>query len=249
MDLSLNFNLKVILVIEEFDLENNFKSDKTVPLNINLFSQITSLLKDFHNYYLQKKVKEHDYSDKGDKITASNFAKNNYSNLKDPQNILLIRTEASYNLYKKPAFIKNYYVLLNEERTKPDSEAIQKAIKSFDLKSSLLQNPNMKGVKDLKPTKVELDKIPTCYYNYEDVSPEYQFYLKPTSLNNPKPVLIKEMFLKHKRRRTSITKPDKKAPEIVQKLYNDYQDVFANVHIGTIEKYENMLKYKETISS
>ena len=107
----------------------------------------------------------------------------------------------------------------------------------------------MKGIKDLKPTKIDLAKIPTTYYDNEDVDEEYRVYLKPTTLTNPKSTLSKDIFLKHKRRRNKSAKPDKKAPEVVQKLFGDYQDVLSNVHIGTIEKYENMMKYKETISS
>jgi len=101
--------------------------------------------------------------------------------------------------------------------------------------------------KEIKPTKIDLSKIPSSSLDNEEVDEEYRPYLKQTTLNVAVSSLNKEMFLKHKRRRTSISKPTGKG--FVSNLYNEYQDVFANVNLSTIEKYWNMLKYKETISN
>lgn len=205
-------------------------------------------MKDLHLLYVKKKVKDSKFVESHDKTSASNF-KNGAFDIKEAQNILLVRTDASYFLYKKAVLIRCPYLYMFDEKPQPDSEAIQAALASFNPITSFFTNPNQKGVKDFKPSKIDLSKIPSSSYDNEEVDEEYKPYLKQTTLSNPSSVLTKDVFLKHKRRRSNIAKPDKKAPEVVHSLFTKYQDILANINQNSVDRYCNMLKYKETISN
>lgn len=248
IDIESKFILKVVLVIEEFDLENGFKHDKEVPQNINLFPQIVASLKDLYLKYINDKISSHKFNESLDKISAANFATKKFE-ITEAQNLLLLKSEASYFLLKKKLVLSNPFALAYDERHHPDSQAIHDALKNMDLKSSALQNQNLKGAKDFKPSKIDLSKIPSNSLENEEIDEEYKPYLKQTSLSNPQSILTKEIFLKHKRRRSSVPKPNNKQPSYLTNLYNEYQDILANINLSTIEKYCNMQKYKETITN
>ncbi len=66
-------------------------------------------------------------------------------------------------------------------------------------------------------------------------------------MTNPISLLDKETYLKQKRRKTNVPKPTK-CPQNITNLYNDYQNVFANIKLSNLNKYLNMMKYKESLS-
>ncbi len=242
-DIESKFVLRVVLHLDDFDVETIVKQDKDVPMNINAVNHVIALLKDLHSYYIMNKIMQSKFNES--KVNASSFLNNKFD---DIQNVLSFKAEAVYFFYKRRQYIKNPFLYTTIEKENPSSLAIHKELKNFDLKGTFLQNTNMKGVKELKPTKIDLSKIPSSYYDNEEVDEEYKPFLKQTSLTNPNSGLSKEMFLKHKRRRTNIPKPTK-APAVVQNLYNNYQNVLANITVGTVDRYLNMMKYKETISN
>lgn len=242
-DIESKFVLRVILHLDDFDIETLVKQDKETPLNVNAANHVVALLKDLHSFYVMNKIVQSKFNES--KVNASSFLNNKFDEI---QNVLSFKADAVYFFYKRRQFIKNPFLFTTVERENPSSLAIHKELKGFDLKGTFLQNPNMKGIKELKPTKVDLSKIPSSYYDNEEVEEEYKPYLKQTSLINPNSALSKDMFLKHKRRRSNIPKPTK-APAVVQNLYNNYQNVLANITVGTVDRYLNMMKYKETISN
>lgn len=243
-DIEGRFILKAVLVIEEFDVDTSLKADKEISQNVNLFAQITVLLKDLYSLYIKNKIEENKFNSLG-KINGASFHDKKFE--EEPQNVLSFKTDGVYFLYKKRLFIKNPFAFNQDEKSNPNSNAIHVALKNANLKEMFLQNTNFKGVKEYKPSKIDLSKVPSNSYDNEDVDEEYKPFLKQTSLTNQVSSLSKEMFLKHKRRRTNLPKP--KGPQSLVNLYNNYQNILANLTVSSIDKFSNMLKYKETISN
>ncbi len=246
MDITENYLLKAVLYIEEFDLDNAMGSSKEVPQNVNLFPEIQTLLRDVHTAYLVSKVKENNFNDT-EKVNASNFVSGSFEG--HPKNILSLRVNGNNFLLRRKINLKNFHSYTHD--AKPESLEIVKALKNLDYKKVIIKQANFKDskVKELKPTKVDLTKIPVSYYDDEDVDAEYKrLFLKLTTLSNPVSNLTKDTFLKHKRRRTTIPKPTK-SPAVIQHLYNEYQNIFSNVKLSTLNKYSTMQKYKDAVSN
>jgi hypothetical protein len=246
LDITENYLLKAVLYIEEFDLDNAMGSSKEVPQNVNLFPEIQTLLRDVHTAYLVSKVKENNFNDT-EKVNASNFVSGSFEG--HPKNILSLRVNGNNFLLRRKINLKNFHSYTHD--AKPESLEIVKALKNLDYKKVIIKQANFKDskVKELKPTKVDLTKIPVSYYDDEDVDAEYKrLFLKLTTLSNPVSNLTKDTFLKHKRRRTTIPKPTK-SPAVIQHLYNEYQNIFSNVKLSTLNKYSTMQKYKDAVSN
>lgn len=246
LDISENYLLKAVLYIEEFDLDSAMSSSKEVPQNVNLFPEIQTLLRDVHSAYLISKLKENNFNET-EKVNANNFVSKTFDT--HPRNILSLRVNGNNFLLRRKINLKNFHSYTHD--AKPESQEIFKALKNLDYKKVIIKQANFKDnkVKELKPTKVDLSKIPVSYYDDEDVDAEYKrLFLKQTTLSNPVSNLTKDTFLKHKRRRTTIPKPTK-SPAVVQQLYNEYQNILANVKLSTLNKYTTMQKYKDTISN
>jgi len=237
--------LRVVLNLEEFEIESHSIKEKTIPKNVNSFRQVSALLSDLYSYYISNKVSEGKFDKDPKQVNALTFKLKKYDG--EPSNFLSFKNDGVYFLLKSKAFLKNAYLYVNNEYV-IDNENLIKILKDFDLEGTLLKNTNLSGVKELKPTAIDLSKIQSTFFTYENVDEEYLPYLKLTSLSNPTSSLNKEIFLKHKRRRTNIPKPAKGNSTVIS-LYNNYQDILSNLTIGVIEKYVNMLKYKETISN
>ena len=233
------------MYVEEFELEGNRSSTKEVPRNVNLFPQVQALLKDVHSAHVKRKIKDNKFNEV-EKIDASNFHSNKFNI--QAQNLLSLRVEGNNFLLRKKINIKNFHSYTNDE--KPHPQEIIKAIINLDGKKTILKQPNLKElkVKELKPTKVDLSKIPSSALDTEEVDEEYKPFLQQTSLSNPISSLNKDMFLKHKKRKSSVPKPTK-APAVIMNLFNEYQNVLANVKLNSLNKYSNMQKYKDTISN
>lgn len=246
LDINTNYVLKVILYVEEFDLDGPFQSNKEIPSNVNLITEIQALLKDVHLTYMKRKIDENKFNEE-EKIDASNFVTKKFETT--PQNMLSLRVEGNNFLLKRKIIVKNFHSYTHDE--KPHSHEILKALKHLDSKKLIMKQANFKDskLKELKPTKIDLSKIPTSIFADDDeVDEEYKPFIKHTSLTNPVSTLSKDIFLKHKRRRTNVSKPSK-APSNIQNLYNEYQNIFSNLRLNTINKYINMQKFKETISN
>lgn len=245
LDISNNYILKVVLYVDEFEIEGNYNSSKDIPTNINLFPQVQALLRDLHNAYVKRKVKENKFNEV-EKIDASNFFSQKFNI--QAQNLFSLRVEGNNFLLRKKISIKNYHNYTNDE--KPLSQDIVKSIENLDSKKIVLKHPNFKDLKtkEFKPTKVDLSKIPSSSLDNEEIDEEYKPFLLQTSLSNPNSTLTKDIYLKHKRRKSSIAKPTK-SPTAILNLFNEYQNVLANVKLTSLSKYMNMQKYKETISN
>jgi len=245
LDINSNYLLKVVLYIEDLDLEKSFEYNKEIPANINQLTQIQALLKDVHNTYVKRKITENKFVGT-ENLSAENFKGDKFEI--SAQNILSLRVEGNNFLLRKKIKISNFHSYTQDER--PASQEIIKSLKAIDHKKVVMKHSNFKELKlkELKPTKVDLSKIPSSNLEDENVDEEYKPFLKQTSLSNPISKLNKETFLKHKRRRTTIPKPTK-APSTILNLYNEYQNVFSNLKLTTVNKYCNMQKYKETISN
>jgi hypothetical protein len=246
LDITENYLLKAVLYVEEFDLENALNVSKEVPQNVNLFPEIQTLLRDVHTSYLTSKLKENNFNDT-EKVNASSFVSGTFET--HPRNILSLRVNGNNFLLKRKINLKNFHAYTHD--AKPESHEIINALKHLDYKKVIIKQANFKDnkVKELKPTKVDLSKIPVSYYDDDDVDAEYKrLFLKQTTLSNPVSSLTKDTFLKHKRRRTTIPKPTK-SPAVIQHLYNEYQNILSNVKLSTLNKYSTMQKYKDTISN
>lgn len=246
LDINNNYFLKVVVFIEEFDLENTFNSNKDLPDNVNLFADIQKLLKGVHDVYLKRRKAEAKLTD-NDKIQASSAYNKKFETTEELQSFLAFRDSRNF-LLRKRIPIDNFYSYINDD--KPTNLSIIKALRNLDAKKLILKQNNYKKnkAKELKPTNIDLSKIPTNQYEEEDVEEEYKPFLKPTSLTNPVSTLDKDTFLKHRRRRSAIAKPSK-VPASILALYTEYQNVFANVKLSSLNKYSHMKLFKETISN
>lgn len=245
-DIAENYLLKAVLYIDEFDLDSAMSNSKEVPQNVNLFPEIQTLLRDVHFSYLLHKLKENNFIET-EKVSATNFVTGTFES--QPKNILSLRVNGNNFLLRKKINLKNFHAYTHD--AKPENHEIVKALNNLDYKKVIIKQANFKDnkIKELKPTKVDLSKIPVSYYDDDDVDAEYKkLYLKQTTLSNPVSSLTKDTFLKHKRRRSNIPKPTK-APAVIQHLYNEYQNILANVKLSTLNKYSTMQKYKDTISN
>jgi hypothetical protein len=237
--------LRVVLNLEDFEVESHSNKEKSIPKNVNSFRQVSALISDLYSYYISNKISETKFDQDSKQVNALTFKTKKYDG--EFNNFLSFKNDGVYFLLKSKAFLKNAYLYVNNEYV-IDNESLIKILKEFDLEGTLLKNTNLSGVKELKPTPIDLSKIQSTFFTYDNVDEEYIPYLKQTSLSNPASTLNKEIFLKHKRRRTNIPKPAK-GNQTLQNLYNNYQDVLSNLTVGVIEKYVTMLKYKETISN
>lgn len=232
------------MYVEEFEVEGAFIGTD-IPTNVNLFPQVQVLLRDVHNSHIRRKISENKFNEV-EKVNATNFHSKKFDH--QIQNLLSLRVEGYNFLLRKKINVKNFHSYTHDE--KPQPQEILRAIKALDGKKLALKHQNFKEnkIKDLKPTKVDLSKIPTSLLEDEEVDEEYKPFLKQTTLINPVSTLSKETFLKHKKRRTSVSKPTK-APSLIQNLFGEYQNVFSNIKLSALHKFSNMQKYKETISN
>lgn len=244
LDINNNHLLKVVLYVEEFELQGPYNYNKDLPQNINLIPQIQSLLRDVHNAYSLRKALEGKFFD-NDKVSAANFFSKKFE--AQAQNIFSLRVEGNNFLLRQRTYIPNFYCYTCDER--PVTSEILRVMESTDFKKFLLKHNNFKDskVKELKPTKVDLKTIPSGSFEEENVDEDYRKFVTQTTMTNPISLLDKETYLKQKRRKTNIVKPTK-CPQSITNLYNDYQNVFANIRLTNLNKYLNMMKYKDSLS-
>lgn len=244
LDINNNHLLKVVLFVEEFELQGQYIYNKEVPQNINLLPQIQALLRDVHSAYSLRKALEGKFFE-NDKISAANFFSKKFE--AQAQNIFSLRVEGNNFLLRQKSYVPNFYSYTCDE--KPTTSEILKVMESTDFKKFLLKHNNFKDskVKELKPTKVDLKSIPSGSFEEENVDEDYRKYVTQTTMTNPISLLDKETYLKQKRRKTNVPKPTK-CPQNITNLYNDYQNVFANIKLSNLNKYLNMMKYKESLS-
>jgi len=218
---------------------------------VNLKSHIKLLLRDLYISYCKGKISEKKFCSNVEKLNSSNFSNKKFDGVKMGEycNFYQMSNLSNNFLLKKETALDNPFPYLYDET--PSTDSIKRAIDKIDLKKVILRQSNFKDqkLKELKPSKINLSKIPLVQTEDMEIDEEYRQYLKPSTLVNKESTLSKDTFLNHKRRRSSGAKPTKSHPSHLIGLVNQYQDVFANVKLTTVEKYLNMQKYKETISN